>query len=74
MAFTVRAGEQQEQNIEDAKKYVKATKKGEILLEAVAQLPDLHSRIRTLEQEVYRLQRVESEQKRIKSFFKELVS
>ncbi|MGD1335078.1 hypothetical protein ACP6H1_21925 [Vibrio harveyi] len=74
MAFTVRASEQQEQNIEDAKKHVKATKKGEILLEAVAQLPDLHSRIRTLEQEVYRLQRVESEQKRIKSFFKELVS
>lgn len=74
MAFTVRASAEQEQHIEDAKKYVKSTKKGEILLESAAQLPSLHSRIRTLEQEVYRLQRVEQELKRIKSFFKDLLS
>lgn len=74
MGFTVRTTADDEKAIDVIKEAFGTTKKGEALLKCAHEHPELKQRIHVLEQEVYRLQRIESEQKRIKSFFKELVS
>ncbi|HBC3528395.1 hypothetical protein [Vibrio parahaemolyticus] len=73
MAFTVRTDANDEEAIDKAKKYLKSTKKGELLLEAAAKIPSLFEEIDNLKSEVRRLKRIESDFERVKGVFKELV-
>ncbi len=73
MAFTVRTDADDEEAINEAKKYLKSTKKGELLLEAAARIPSLFEEIDDLKSEIRRLKRIESDLERVKGVFKELV-